>query len=367
MTTPLCKIFGQCGGCAYQDLPYEEELRVKLANLKAMLREKNVLGDELFHPVTASPKPYFYRQRLDLTLRKSRGEWKLGYIHPIQHYLIEPEQCPIAREEINAMLPGLKAEATATIPEKYKNANLVVRTDDSGKVRWGGIGRHSLRMQPEDYFFTVVKGVKVFYSLETFFQANLSILDLVMDKLTELETWNQNTVFFDLYSGVGLFGLVFANRVGQVIMIEESPASDKIARYNVSHHNMGNVRVLDGSVEKHLPVLAESFASPRPSTQSGEGAVIEPSPRGRGQGEGWRKIALIDPPRKGLSPSVIDCLNKTETLPVLFYLSCSPESLARDLHDLTVNGDWKVDSIHPFDFFPRTSHLETLVKMVRPC
>ena len=136
-----------------------------------------------------------------------------------------------------------------------------------------------------------------------------------------------------------MFGLVFANRVREVIMIEESPASDKIARYNVSHHNMGNVRVLDGSVEKHLPVLAESF-------------------RGR-------KIALIDPPRKGLSPSVIECLKQTTSLPVLFYLSCSPESLARDLHDLTRDGDWKVESVHPFDFFPRTKHLETLVKLVR--
>ncbi len=83
METPLCEKFGQCGGCAYQDLPYEEELKVKLESLKATLREKVALEDSLFYPVTASPKPYFYRQRLDLTLRKVRGEWKLGYIHPV--------------------------------------------------------------------------------------------------------------------------------------------------------------------------------------------------------------------------------------------------------------------------------------------
>lgn len=339
METPLCEVFGQCGGCAYQQLPYEEELSVKLASLKAVLRQKTELNEDLFQPVTASPKPYFYRQRLDLTLRKTRGEWKLGYIHPVQHFLIEIEQCPIAREEINARLPGLKAEALLNIPEKYRNANLVIRTDDSGKVRWGGIGRHSLRMQPEDYFSTTVKGVKIFYSLETFFQANLSILDLLMDRLIELETWDQDVVFFDLYSGVGLFGLVFANRVGQVIMIEESPASDKVARYNVSHHNMENVRVLDGSVEKNLPVLTESFSG--------------------------RRIAMIDPPRKGLSASVIECLRQVSGLSTLFYLSCSPESLARDLSELTKEGVWKVDSIHPFDFFPKTIHLETLVKLVR--
>ncbi len=340
METPLCKLFGECGGCAYQDLPYAEELRVKLEGLKTILREKIDLGDAFFYPVIASPKPYFYRQRLDLTLRKTRGEWKLGYIHPVKHFLMEVNHCPIAREEINKILPGLKEEALKNIPDKYKNANLVVRTDDSGKVRWGGIGRHSLRMQPEDYFSTTVKGVKIFYSLETFFQANLPILDLVMDRLAELEKWDKETIFFDLYSGVGLFGLVFANRVRNVIMIEESPVSDKIARHNVSYHNMGNVRVLDGSVEKHLPVFAENFSG--------------------------RKVALIDPPRKGLSQSVIECLKLTTSLPVLFYLSCSPESLARDLRELTLSGDWKVDSVHPFDFFPKTKHLETLVKLVRP-
>ncbi len=336
---PLCKIFGECGGCAYQDISYEAELALKLSKLKEELRQKNDLPDALFHPVLASPDPYFYRHRLDLTLRKIRGEWKFGYIHPEKHFLIETEACPIAREEINAYLPGLKAEAVAKATEKYKNANLVVRTDDSGKVRWGGIGRHSLRMEPEDYFYTIVKGIKIFYSLETFFQANLSILDLVMDRLIELETWDQNTVFFDLYSGVGLFGLVFASRARQVVMIEESPASDKLARYNASYHHMENVRVLVGSVENHLPVLAESF-------------------------EG-RKVAMIDPPRKGLSPLVVECLKKTEGLSTLFYLSCSPSSLARDLFGLTSDGSWKVDSIHPLDFFPRTAHLETLVKLVR--
>lgn len=339
MTTPLCQVFGKCGGCAYQDLPYEEELRVKLEKLKAVLRAKLPLGDDLFRPVVASPHDYFYRQRLDLTLRKVRGQWKLGYIHPREHFLLEVEHCPIARNEINVLLPNLKTEALAKIPEKYKNANLVVRTDDTGKVRWGGIGRHSLRMPPEDYFYTVVKGIKIFYSLETFFQANLSILNLVMDRLAELAVWDKKTVFFDLYSGVGLFGLVFAKRVGQVILIEESFASDKIARHNVSYHNMDNVRVLEGSVEKHLPVLAESFMG--------------------------RKVAMIDPPRKGLSEAVTDCLKQATELASLFYLSCSPDSLARDLKNLTGEGAWRVESIHPFDFFPKTVHLETLVKLVR--
>lgn len=338
--TALCEHFGVCGGCAYQDLSYEEELSIKLNKLKEVLNQKNTFEDHLFRAVTPSPEPYYYRHRLDLTLRKSRGEWKLGYVHRERHYVIEINQCPIARAEINAYLPGLKAEALAKLTEKYKNANLVVRTDDSGKVRWGGIGRKSLEMQPDDYFSTTVKGMKVHYALDTFFQANLFILDALMDKILELESWGPGTVFFDLYSGVGLFGLVFAKHAGEVILIEENPASDKLARYNASYHNLENVRVLDGTVEKNLPVLVEPFGDKR-------------------------KIAMIDPPRKGLSAPVVECLKQTAALDTLFYLSCSPESLARDLNALTEAGDWQVESIHPFDFFPRTAHLETLVKMVR--
>jgi tRNA/tmRNA/rRNA uracil-C5-methylase (TrmA/RlmC/RlmD family) len=73
---------------------------------------------------------------------------------------------------------------------------------------------------------------------------------------------------------------------------------------------------------------------------------------------------LIDPPRGGLAGSAIETLGEAKSLEALFYLSCSPESLARDLKHLAKAG-WKVRKIMPFDFFPRTRHLETLVWFVR--
>ena len=79
----------------------------------------------------------------------------------------------------------------------------------------------------------------------------------------------------------------------------------------------------------------------------------------------WKRcVALIDPPRTGLMPPVINALCAADSLRELWYLSCSPESLARDLKKLTTAA-WTVHKVIPFDFFPRTKHLETLVCLVR--
>ncbi|HNX68729.1 MAG TPA: methyltransferase [Candidatus Omnitrophota bacterium] len=337
---PLCPIFGICGGCQYQDLSYEDELVCKEAILKELLAKGLFVPAEAFDPITPSPRSYHYRARLDLTLRKrNNGERQMGFMLPGTQRIQEVTVCPIARKEINDFLPALKEEAVRKLPENYKVANLVVRVGEEGKVFWGGIGRRSLRMQEPDYFWVSVKGRKIFYALDTFFQANLSILDKIIARLESLIEWRKDTVFLDLYSGVGLFGIALAERAQEVVMIESGCDSVKLARYNIAFHRLDHVKILEGQVEAHLPVVLESL-------------------------EGHPCVALIDPPRGGLAPSAVEALAKTEGLESLFYLSCSPESLVRDLKGLT-GGGWRIKKIMPFDFFPRTRHLETLVWLAR--
>jgi 23S rRNA (uracil1939-C5)-methyltransferase/tRNA (uracil-5-)-methyltransferase len=336
----LCPLFGSCGGCQYQDIPYEEELCRKEAILKELLTRELSLPENVFEPITPSPEIYHYRNRLDLTLRKrNNGERQMGFMLPGTQRLQEVAACAIARQEINVFLATLKEEAVRKLPEDYKVANLVVRVGDEGKVFWGGIGRRSLRMKKEDYFWTVVKGRKIYYSLDTFFQANLSILGKIVSKIEGLVEWQKDTVFLDLYSGVGLFGIALADRAREVVMIEECGDSVTLAQFNVNYHRLTHIKMLVGKVETHLPeVLAERRGKPC--------------------------VALIDPPRGGLAGSAIETLGQAKDLHSLFYLSCSPESLARDLKHLARVG-WQVRTIMPFDFFPRTRHLETLVWLMR--
>ena len=308
--------------------------------LKELFAKELSLPEDVFEIIASSPESYYYRNRLDLTLRKrNNGERQMGFMLPGTQRLQEVTHCSIARREINDFLPILKEEAVRKLPEDYKTANLVIRVGDEGKVFWGGIGRRSLRMTEEDYFWTIVKGRKIFYSLDTFFQANLSILGKIVSRIEDLVEWQEDTVFLDLYSGVGFFGIALADRAKEVVMIEECRDSVTLARFNVSYHKMDHVKMLVGKVETHLPeVLAELHGRPC--------------------------VALIDPPRGGLAGSAIEALGQAKDLRSLFYLSCSPESLARDLRHLARVG-WQVRKIMPFDFFPRTRHLETLVWLNR--
>jgi len=122
-------------------------------------------------------------------------------------------------------------------------------------------------------------------------------------------------------------------------MIESCCDSVRLAQYNIHYHRLGHVRILEGKVETHFPKVLPEF-------------------------HGKPCVGLIDPPRAGLFPSVVETLNRAKGLKTLFYLSCSPESLVRDLKKLTPE-TWRIQKIMPFDFFPRTRHLETLVWLDR--
>ena len=200
---PVCPVFGQCGGCRYQDIPYVEELKIKNEEIKNIFCARFDLPDGIFENICPSPNIYHYRHRLDLKLQRTRREEILmGFSSEKFKYTVPVEACPIAMKSISDFLPELKKQAVERLPEKYSVANLVVRTGDDGRVLWGGIGKRSLRLRAEDYLWTEVDGRKIFYSLETFFQANLSILPAIMAKIKSFALWDRATTFFDFYGGV---------------------------------------------------------------------------------------------------------------------------------------------------------------------
>src|SRR3989338_1608731 len=91
--TPLCSVFGICGGCAYQDLPYETELEIKESNLKKLLQDKFSLAEEIFEPLVASPKIYHYRNRLDIAMRRRQGRIVMGFQSATLRRIVPIEAC----------------------------------------------------------------------------------------------------------------------------------------------------------------------------------------------------------------------------------------------------------------------------------
>lgn len=332
--SPLCPSFGVCGGCSFQDLSYQDELEVKYIWLKNLFQ--NRLGWDRVEPVVASPQEYHYRHRLDLKLARFKdGHCELGFTLPGRKRMMEIAECVIARQELSQFIPQLKLEAVKQLPPDYREANITVRSGNEKKVYWGGIGRRSLQMEEKDYLWTEIQGRKIFYSLDTFFQANLFILPKLMEILRGFPIWSRDKLFFDLYGGVGLFGLNVADRVKEVYLIEENKFSVKLAQYNIRHHQLDNFFVIEGRLEEKLWLVLENLA-------------------------GSEHIAMIDPPRAGLSKRVVEMLNGVNKFKHLIYLSCNPETLIENCVELTQE-KWQIKQIIPFDFFPRTRHLETLV------
>ena len=337
---PVCPLFGKCGGCQYQDITYDRELKLKTQNLRALFAQEGARMADVWEEIVPSPKIYHYRSRLDLKFLKTKTQGVFMGFSPSGRYrVIEVQACALAMKPISDFLPTLKQEAVAGLPPWYRNANLVIKTGDDGRVFWGGIGRRSLRMRPEDYLWTEVGGRRIYYALDTFFQANLAILPVLMERIRALDIWNPDVIFYDFYGGVGLFGLGLYDRVAEVVLIEENPHAVRLAEFNRAYHHLRNFQIIPGRVEGFL--RDGNLAADR------------------------RRIGLMDPPRKGLGADAGWFAQALKKLDILLYLSCEPQALVHDWEVFRRSG-WRPLKIIPFDFFPRTRHLETLLVMYPP-
>ena len=181
-----------------------------------------------------------------------------------------------------------------------------------------------------------VLGKRFSYSVASFFQSNFSILESLVQTVRFFLKPEGAGTLFDLYSGVGLFGVLLADSYERVIGIEDGFEAVELATENAKHNGADNVSFLKGRVETLLPDLSSRTREPL--------------------------YVIIDPPRVGLKPEVIQCLLK---LPIerLVYVSCGLEALARDLESFTEC--FQIISVQPMDLFPQTRHVETIV-LLRP-
>ncbi len=337
---PICPVYGRCGGCQYQHISYDEELLQKETLFKELFADKGEASAAEFSPIVRSPKEYGYRHRLDLKLTRWRnGQIFVGFSPVGKGPVIEIDSCPIAMEAVSSFIPQLRQEATSLLPPKYRMANLTVRCGDAGEPRWGGIGKRSLVLGKDEYLSVTLDKDKIFYSLDTFFQANLSILPVLRDVLRSFPIWSKDAVFFDLYGGVGLFSLMVRDLVKRVVDIEENVHAIRLAKHNMMHNRAANMDVFEGRVEDILPMLLASVSSSD-------------------------NVVMVDPPRAGLSEDAIKLLSQIPHAKHLVYLSCDPQSFLEDLGGLA-SGGWRLKRLQPFDFFPRTRHLETLALFER--
>jgi 23S rRNA (uracil1939-C5)-methyltransferase len=166
----------------------------------------------------------------------------------------------------------------------------------------------------------------------SFFQTNLVMVPRVLERVTALLAETRPSLMADIYGGVGTFGLPLASQVGTMILLELDSLAIEAARSTARAWRLTNVEFISRHAERALAEL--------PSLDA----------------------AIVDPPRSGLGTAVSDALLENG-VPLLFYVSCSPPSLARDLAHLT--SGYRVESLDMFDFYPQTYHVESLAVLRR--
>ena len=309
---PPCPYFGECGGCQYQHLAYPAQLRIKHKQVCDLFERIGGLDATLVDPVIPCPQPYGYRNRVMI-----RSQWdkfkqglNIGFLRAENRLVVDIQECKIAEPAINQQIGRVRQHP----PPK------------------GGL-KVVLRVAPEGWQVPP----------DSFFQNNFFLLPKLVETVRDRLQAGGARFLIDAYCGVGFFSIELADLVEEFAGVEVDTAAIKAARQNALARDRRNGQFLAGRAEQLLPHMLGRF-------EAGETAVI------------------LDPPRTGCPPEMLEALRQSRPRQVL-YVSCHPATLARDLNVLCAGGVFELKKIVPLDMFPQTQHVECVAdaRVHKPC
>lgn len=346
LPSPNCRLTTAAGevqvpGCVYDHVTPEAELRYKQDQLLSFLTRQAKLPEaaSLMLSPFDSPLPLHYRNKIKLRAgRDAQRRRILGYIGDDNETLVDIPQCPLAREPINRLLTEIRADAGfwRYIGEDGQIALRCTETDGAVVVPEAD-SRGGDALPPLTETSPVVG--KLIVPARSFFQVNPEVGSGLVEHVTALAEACTPHEFVDLYCGVGVFGLSASKR--------------KIRHVTGFDSNRPAIRAAIANAKK-LGLPARFYGE----------YVADVAKTVLGQMAPTRTMAVVDPPRAGLEPEVTAAL-VAHPVENLVYVSCSPDTLARDLALLMQEGRYAVKSIRLFNMFPRTAHFETAVHLAR--
>jgi 23S rRNA (uracil1939-C5)-methyltransferase/tRNA (uracil-5-)-methyltransferase len=324
---PECPLYTRCGGCQYQHIRYERQLREKTAHVEELMQK---LGGIDFPVDLAHGSPQVYNYRSKITPHYNRperdGSQPIGFLqHGRRNQIIDVEQCPIATEAINAALPEARAEARRAGGKKrrQRGGTLLMRDVLEGVVN-----------DPQAIVSERVGAVTFQFKAGEFFQNNPYILPEMVEHVAAEASADGARYLVDAYCGVGLFALSTAKVFEQVAGVEISEPAVRWAQANCKISNIRNARFVIGKAE----AIFNGLKFPADET-----------------------AMVIDPPRKGCDESFRQQLLQFRPQR-LVYVSCDPATQARDIKEF-IEGGYCITRIQPFDLFPHTRHIENVVSL----
>jgi tRNA/tmRNA/rRNA uracil-C5-methylase (TrmA/RlmC/RlmD family) len=329
--TPPCPLFGACGGCQLQHVPYDEQLAWKTSEVRRLfadiLVEAPTDATVEVDACVGSPRTYGYRSKLTPHFQRPRGQVPpIGFLGTsLPRRTIDVPRCPIATDAINERLTLLRAEVTAHIGAYKLGASLLLREAASGVTT--------------DFRAIVTERVgdlTLEFSAADFFQNNPFLLPALAAHVAAETHAGGARFLLDAYCGSGLLALASAPGFEQVVGVEVSPSSVRWARENAVRNGRANCTFTKADATSIFADL----------TFTGADAAV-----------------IVDPPRKGCSPAFLAQLIAFAPRTIV-YVSCNPETQVRDLVALRAAG-YRVARVRPFDMFPQTRHLECVATLTR--
>ena len=379
---PFCKHYDVCGGCQLQHVKYEEQLRLKEDLLKqAFERYTQVdLKKVKFYPFTAVVKPRHYRLKAQMPVRNADHGLVTGLYKKNSTDLVDVLECPVQDQEINRI-----NQRVLELCDTYK-IYAFDPTDMRGMLRYIVTRKSAFNntlqitlvvtiynkaLQPlakdilalpgvesvaisknhdaknhaifgdtyeilagSDTIIEAIGPVKFALNPKAFFQLNPEEAAKMYDYIRGLFDEKKDRALLDIYTGSGAMALYFSEQFDRVVGIDQSHDSIKSANENKKLNKIKNTHFYQGDAHEELVKLYD------------KGLDFD--------------VCVFDPPRTGLDDKMIDLLMR-KPIKKLIYVSCNPSTLAKNIKHLSRK--YAVKSVMPFDMFPQTSHIESVVML----
>lgn len=364
---PLCPYYDSCGGCQLQHLKYEKQLEFK----KNLIEETflKIANEKVIVNFPIYDKEYNYRNKVVFAFDKNKNI--LGLKQENSHKIVEINECKISNPLINKILNLFKkalleksskntnfirylairivnnlALITVVVEKEIRDFNLFVNLLKQNNIKYSlflNINKNSKNILSNKTIYLFgekladdeINGIKYFITPNSFMQVNSAVQSKLYDYL--VNAISKDDAVVNCYSGAGLLSALIAKKAKQVLGIEIERTSSKSADRLAKENNIKNLVNICGDVKVVLKDLKQRMAT--------------------------KDITIVlDPPRSGCDKQVLATIKDIEPKSI-YYVSCNPRTLARDYSLL--KDKYKISFVQPFDMFPNTVHIESLVYFLK--
>ena len=380
-----CDVFKKCGGCTLQHLEYKAQLTLKQKKVEDCIKRIGNIQDLDIEPTVGTDHPYHYRNKVQIPVGSKNGKIEMGFYAKNSHDIVSSENCLIqhtSNEEILKIIklhmekyniPAyseqshtgcvrhiflrvghitkeimvcvvIKGKNSKEVKNKYELVERLTKVPNMTSILLNYnndktnviMGDKIEVIFGKDHITDYIDNIKFKISAKSFYQINSVQTEKLYKNVLEFLNPEKNDVVLDAYCGIGTISLFLARHVKKVYGVEvvEDAINDAIENSNIN--NICNAEFIVGKAEEVIP---EKFK------------------------KNDIDMIVLDPPRKGCHESLLNAILNIEPEKIV-YVSCDPSTLARDLKWLCKE-NYSVSRVTPYDFFPQTMHIETIVLLTK--